>query len=90
MIPMTHNGRDTFPSVTARACCPAGKMPPSIRYPCSLEPRDILDGVKIVVKRRQVAEPLSVHIRDTAGIIEGERFGVRKEDRPCCEGVGGE
>ena len=50
-----------------------------------IESRDILDSVKIVVKRIQVAEPLGLHIRDNAGIDEGERFVLAKEGLPCRE-----
>ena len=49
---------------------------------CCLEPIDILDGVKIVVKRIQVAEPLGLHIRHNAGIDEGEGFVLAKEGLP--------
>ena len=49
---------------------------------CCIESIDILDSVKIVVKRIQVAEPLGLHIRHHACIDEGEGFVLAKEGLP--------
>jgi len=69
------------------------RLPASVRIVgirCCIEPIDILDSVKIVVKRIQVAKPLGLHIRHNAGIDEGEGFVLAKECLPGREGIGGE
>jgi hypothetical protein len=53
-----------------------------------VEPRDVLDCVKVVIECIQVAEPLGLHICDNAGIDEGEWFILAEQCFPRREGVG--